>query len=180
MRAIPTRIPDVLLIEPEVFADERGFFMETWRSRALAAFGIDVEFVQDNFSRSVDGALRGLHYQIHQPQGKLVRVTQGEVFDVAVDLRKSSTSFGQWVGVRLSADGKQALWVPPGFCHGFYVTSGPADVQYKCTDFHAPEDDRCVLWNDAQLAIDWPLNGTPLLSDRDRKATPFADAEYYP
>ncbi len=180
MRAIPTRIPDVLLIEPEVFADERGFFMETWRSRALAAFGIDVEFVQDNFSRSVDGALRGLHYQIPQPQGKLVRVTQGEVFDVAVDLRKSSTSFGQWVGVRLSADGKQALWVPPGFCHGFYVTSGPADVQYKCTDFHAPEDDRCVLWNDAQLAIDWPLNGTPLLSDRDRKATPFADAEYYP
>lgn len=180
MRAIPTRIPDVLLIEPEVFADERGFFMETWRSRALAAFGIDVEFVQDNFSRSVDGALRGLHYQIRQPQGKLVRVTQGEVFDVAVDLRKSSTSFGQWVGVRLSADGKQALWVPPGFCHGFYVTSGPADVQYKCTDFHAPEDDRCVLWNDAQLAIDWPLNGTPLLSDRDRKATPFADAEYYP
>lgn len=180
MRAIPTRIPDVLLIEPEVFADERGFFMETWRRGALAACGIDVEFVQDNLSRSVAGTLRGLHYQIRQPQGKLVRVTQGEVFDVAVDLRKSSTSFGQWVGVRLSADGKQALWVPPGFCHGFYVTSGPADVQYKCTDFHAPEDDRCVLWNDAQLAIDWPLNGTPLLSDRDRKATPFADAEYYP
>ena len=180
MRATPTRIPDVLLIEPEVFADERGFFIETWRRGALTAFGIDVEFVQDNFSRSVEGALRGLHYQIRQPQGKLVRVTQGEVFDVAVDLRKSSTSFGQWVGVRLSAGEKQALWIPPGFCHGFYVTSGPADVLYKCTDFHAPEDDRCVLWNDAQLAIDWPLKGTPLLSGRDRRATPFADAEYYP
>lgn len=180
MRATPTRIPDVLLIEPEVFADERGFFMETWRRAALASCGIDVEFVQDNLSRSVAGTLRGLHYQIRQPQGKLVRVTRGEIFDVAVDLRKSSTSFGQWVGVRLSAEEKLALWIPPGFCHGFYVTSGPADVQYKCTDFHAPEHDRCVLWNDARLAIDWPLTGTPLLSDRDRKATPFAGAEYYP
>ena len=180
MKAVRTRIPDVLLIEPEVFADERGFFMETWRSGALAGHGLDIEFVQDNYSRSVAGTLRGLHYQIRQPQGKLVRVTRGEIFDVAVDLRRSSPNFGQWVGVRLSADEKRGLWIPPGFCHGFYVTSGPADVQYKCTDFYAPDDDRCILWNDSQLAIDWPLNDAPLLSDRDRQATPFAAAQSYP
>ena len=179
MKVIPTKIPDVLLVEPEIFTDERGFFMETWRRGALAEHGIDVEFVQDNHSRSVAGALRGLHYQIRQPQGKLVRVTLGEVFDVAVDLRKSSRTFGQWVGARLSAEDARALWIPPGFCHGFYVTSGPADVHYKCTDFYAPEYDRCILWNDSELAIEWPLSGRPLISDRDRGATPFAAAQCF-
>lgn len=180
MRVTPTKIPDVLLVEPEVFTDERGFFMETWRRGALAGQGIDVEFVQDNHSRSIAGTLRGLHYQLQRPQGKLVRVTRGEIFDVAVDLRRSSLTYGQWVGARLSADDARALWIPPGFCHGFYVTSGPADVQYKCTEFFAPDDDRCVLWNDAQLAIEWPFSGRPLLSDRDRQGTPFAAAQCYP
>ncbi len=180
MKAIPTSIPDVLLVEPEIIGDERGFFMETWRRGGLAEHGVEVDFVQDNFSRSLTGTLRGLHYQLRRPQGKLVRVTRGAIFDVAVDLRRSSPSFGQWVGQRLSADEKRALWIPPGFCHGFYVTSGPADVQYKCTEFYAPEDDRCILWNDTELAIDWPLARTPLVSERDRQAMPFADAEYYP
>ncbi len=180
MKAIPTNIPDVLLVEPEIIGDERGFFMETWRRGGLAEHGVEVDFVQDNFSRSLTGTLRGLHYQLRRPQGKLVRVTRGAIFDVAVDLRRSSPSFGQWVGQRLSADEKRALWIPPGFCHGFYVTSGPADVQYKCTEFYAPEDDRCILWNDTELAIDWPLARTPLVSERDRQAMPFADAEYYP
>ena len=180
MKVIPTRIPEVLLIELEIFTDERGFFMETWRHGALAGQGIDVEFVQDNHSRSVAGALRGLHYQIRQPQGKLVRVTLGEIFDVAVDLRKSSPTFGQWVGARLSAEDARALWVPPGFCHGLYVTSGPADVQYKCTDFYAPQYDRCIVWNDSELAIEWPLSGRPLISKKDRQAMPFAAAQCYP
>ncbi len=180
MKAIPTSIPDVLLVEPEIIGDERGFFMETWRRGGLAEHGVEVDFVQDNFSRSLTGTLRGLHYQLRRPQGKLVRVTRGAIFDVAVDLRRSSPSFGQWVGQRLSADEKRALWIPPGFCHGFYVTSGPADVQYKCTEFYAPEDDRCILWKDTELAIDWPLARTPLVSERDRQAMPFADAEYYP
>lgn len=180
MKAIPTGIPDVLLVETEVFDDERGFFMETWRYGALDEYGIDAEFVQDNFSHSATGVLRGLHYQLRRPQGKLVRVTRGEVFDVAVDLRRSSPSFGRWVGERLSADDKRALWIPPGFCHGFYVISGPADVQYKCTQLYAPEDDRCIRWNDPELAIGWPLSGTPQLSEKDRDATSFAAAEYYP
>ncbi len=179
MKAVPTIIPDVLLVKSEVFGDERGFFMETWRRGALAGHGVDADFVQDNFSHSVTGTLRGLHYQLRKPQGKLVRVTRGEIFDVAVDLRRSSQNFGQWVGQRLSADENMALWIPPGFCHGFYVTSGPADVHYKCTESYAPEDDRCILWNDGALAIDWPLSGTPLLSEKDRQGTPFADAEYF-
>ena len=181
MKITPTTIPAVLLLDPVVLSDERGFFMETWHRRALAASGIDYELVQDNHSRSVQGTLRGLHHQIRQPQGKLVRVTVGEVFDVAVDLRRSSPTFGKWVGNYLSADNKRMVWIPPGFTHGFYVTAGPAEVQYKCTDYYAQADQRCIQWNDADLAIAWPLNGAPLLSDKDRShATPFATAEYFP
>ena len=180
MKVIPTEIRDILLLDPRIHADERGFFMETWRRGALDEYGIDAEFVQDNLSRSATGVLRGLHYQLRQPQGKLVRVTRGEIFDVAVDLRRKSPSFGQWVGERLSADNKRALWIPPGFCHGFYVTSGPADVHYKCTAYYAPDDDRCILWNDPELGIEWPLLGSPLLSEKDRQGTLFAAAEYYP
>lgn len=181
MKLRPTKIPDVLLLEPEVFVDERGFFLETWHRRRFAEYGIDFDFVQDNHSRSAEGSLRGLHYQIRQVQGKLVRVTLGEVFDVAVDLRKSSPTFAQWVGTRLSADRKQMLWIPPGFGHGFYVTAGPAEVQYKCTDYYAPAHERCILWNDPQLAIKWPLSGRPLLSDKDRhQARPLASAECFP
>src|SRR5690625_4747394 len=170
MKIIPTAIPDVLLIEPRVFEDERGFFMETWQRQKFAETGIDYEFVQDNHSRSTKGTLRGLHYQIHQPQGKLVRVTVGEVFDVAVDLRRSSPTFGKWVGEYLSADNKRMLWVPPGFAHGFYVLSSIAEFQYKCTDYYAPEYERTIQWNDPVVGIEWPLleNMPPILSDKDR------------
>jgi len=170
----------VLLIEPDVYSDERGHFMETWHRQRFAELGIDFEFVQDNHSSSVQGTLRGLHYQIRRPQGKLARVTVGGVFDVAVDLRRSSPTFGQWVGNVLSADNRQMLWIPPGFGHGFYVTSGPAVVEYKCTDYYAPEHERCILWNDPQLAVDWPLTGQPILSDKDRRARPLADADCFP
>jgi dTDP-4-dehydrorhamnose 3,5-epimerase len=181
MNVTPTRIPDVLLLDPDVQVDERGFFMETWHRGRFAASGIDCDLVQDNHSRSVQGTLRGLHYQIRQPQGKLVRVTVGEIFDVAVDIRKSSPTFGQWVGAYLSADNKRMLWVPPGFGHGFYVTAGPAEVQYKCSDYYAAAHERCIQWNDPQLAIEWPLNGRPLLSDKDtREAQPLARAECFP
>lgn len=176
MKVTPTAIPDVLLIEPAVFTDERGFLMETWHRRRFAEFGIDCDFVQDNHSRSVRGTLRGIHYQIRKPQGKLVRVTVGEVFDVAVDLRRSSPTFGQWVGEHLSAENKRMLWVPPGFGHGFYVTSDVAECQYKCTEHYAPEHQRCVRWDDAGLAIRWPLSSGPRLSDRDRRAPPLAEA----
>lgn len=180
MNVTPTRIPDVLLIDPDVFVDERGFFMETWHRRRFAEHGIDYDFVQDNHSRSVEGTLRGLHYQIEQSQGKLVRVTDGEVFDVAVDIRRSSPTFGHWVGNRLSADRKGMVWIPPGFAHGFYVTAGPAEIQYKCTDYYAPAQERTIQWDDAELAIEWPLNGRPLLSDKDRhRASPFAEAECF-
>ena len=170
----------MLLIEPDVYSDERGHFMETWHRQRFAELGIDFEFVQDNHSSSVQGTLRGLHYQIRRPQGKLARVTVGGVFDVAVDLRRSSPTFGQWVGNVLSADNRQMLWIPPGFGHGFYVTSGPAVVEYKCTDYYAPEHERCILWNDPQLAVDWPLTGQPILSDKDRRARPLADADCFP
>ncbi|HWP95053.1 MAG TPA: dTDP-4-dehydrorhamnose 3,5-epimerase [Gammaproteobacteria bacterium] len=182
MEFVPLAIPDVVLVTPRVFGDDRGFFMETWEARKFTAAGIDAHFVQDNHSRSVRGTLRGLHYQIRQPQGKLVRVVDGAVFDVAVDLRRSSPSFGQWVGVTLSAENKQQLWIPPGFAHGFLVLSERADVIYKCTDFYAPEHERSLLWNDPTLAIDWPLapGDVPLLSRKDSNGLPFEAIETYP
>ncbi|HEX7966547.1 MAG TPA: dTDP-4-dehydrorhamnose 3,5-epimerase [Gammaproteobacteria bacterium] len=173
-------IPDVVLVKPKVFGDERGWFFESWEARKFAAAGLDVPFVQDNYSRSVKGTLRGLHYQIKQPQGKLVRVTQGEVFDVAVDIRKSSPTFGKWVGTVLSADNKHQLWVPPGFAHGFYVLSETAEFFYKCSDFYAPEHERTLRWDDPKLGIAWPLNGAPLLSPKDRLGKPLAEADTYP
>lgn len=156
--------------------------METWRAERFEEAGIDAEFVQDNHSRSTRGTLRGLHYQIKQPQGKLVRVISGEVFDVAVDLRKSSPTFGRWVGERLSSDNKKMFWVPPGFAHGFYVISETADFVYKCADYYSPEYERSLRWNDPELAIDWPLvdGATPILSDKDAKAAEFGRSEYYP
>lgn len=183
MKFIPTEIPDVVLVEPKRFGDHRGFFMESWNRRTFADGGIDVDFVQDNHSRSAQGVLRGLHYQIRQPQGKLVRVTAGEVFDVAVDLRRSAPTFGRWVGVTLSAANGRMLWVPPGFAHGFYVTSpAGADFQYKCTDYYAPEHERALRWDDPQIGIDWPLvNGhPPVLTDKDANAELLTNAELYP
>ena len=181
MKVTPTEIPDVRWVDPDVVADARGFFMETWQRAKFAVNGIDYELVQDNHSRSVQGTLRGLHYQLRQPQGKLVRVIAGEIFDVAVDLRRSSATFGRWVGSRLSADDKRMVWVPPGFGHGFYVTAGPAEVEYKCSDYYAPAHERCIRWDDPRLAIEWPLDGEPILSERDRlRAQPFASAECFP
>jgi dTDP-4-dehydrorhamnose 3,5-epimerase len=179
MKVTRTRIADVLLIEPEVFGDERGFFIEVWQRRRFAEHRIDCDFVQDNHSRSVRGTLRGLHYQLRRPQGKLMRVTAGEVFDVAVDLRRSSPTFRQWVGQYLSADNRHMLWIPPGFAHGFYVVSDAAECLYKCTDYYAPEDELGIRWNDAELGIEWPLRGPPLLSDKDRQAPSFAEAAVY-
>ena len=174
-----TELPDVLLIEPKVFGDERGFFLESWNERAFAAAGVRAAFVQDNHSRSARGVLRGLHYQLRQPQGKLVRVVAGEVFDVAVDLRRASATFGRWTGARLSAENKRILWVPPGFGHGFLVLSESADFLYKTTDYYAPEDERVIAWNDPDLAIAWPLDGAPILSGRDAAAPRFRDAEVF-
>jgi dTDP-4-dehydrorhamnose 3,5-epimerase len=179
MEVISTRIPDVKLIKPKVFVDERGFFMEAWQRRKFAEAGIDYDFVQDNHSRSVQGTLRGLHYQIRQPQGKLVRVTHGAAFDVAVDIRKSSPTFGRWVGEYLTAENKRMLWVPPGFAHGFYVTSDVAEFQYKCTDYYAPECERSIRWNDPDLGIAWPLAHEPLVSAKDQQALPLAQAECF-
>ena len=181
MKFIPTEIPDVIVIEPDVFGDGRGFFMETWHAEKFAVGGIAANFVQDNHSRSVQGILRGLHYQIRKPQGKLVRVLNGAVFDVAVDLRKNSSTFGNWVGMILSEENKKMLWVPPGFAHGFYVTSQQADFFYKCTDFYTPEYERSIRWDDSDLGIDWPLiNGEPpVLAPKDADAPKFKDAEYY-
>ena len=181
MRFVPSEIPDVLLVEPQVFGDSRGFFMETWHAAKFAAAGLDCKFVQDNHSKSAQGTLRGLHYQIRKPQGKLVRVISGEVFDVAVDLRKSSPFFGRWVGEILSAENKKMLWVPPGFGHGFYVLSPEAEFVYKCTELYAPEDERCIRWDDPELAIAWPLLGQPpLLSAKDLAGVSLAEAELYP
>jgi len=176
-----TEIPDVVLVEPDVFGDNRGFFMETWHEGKFADGGITADFVQDNHSRSGQGILRGLHYQVKKPQGKLVRVLNGEVFDVAVDLRKKSATFGQWVGMHLSAENKKMLWVPPGFAHGFYVTSRQADFFYKCTQFYAPDYERAIRWDDPDLAIEWPLidGKTPVLAAKDEAAAAFKDAEYY-
>jgi dTDP-4-dehydrorhamnose 3,5-epimerase len=179
MKVLPTAIPDVLVVEPRVFGDARGFFMESWNRRALAEAGLDADFVQDNHSRSRRGVLRGLHYQIRHPQGKLVRVVAGEVFDVAVDLRRSSPTFGRAVGVVLSEDNKRMLWVPPGFAHGFLVTSESADFLYKATDYYHPEYERTLLWNDPALGIDWPLAGEPLLAAKDAAGARLVDAETY-
>jgi dTDP-4-dehydrorhamnose 3,5-epimerase len=181
MQFRPTRIPDVVVIEPQVFGDNRGFFMETWEARKFGKAGLGLTFVQDNHSRSVKGTLRGLHYQIRQPQGKLVRVIAGEVFDVAVDLRRSSPTFGQWVSERLSAENKKMLWVPPGFAHGFYVLSESAEFLYKCTDYYGPEHERTIRWNDPNLGIDWPLppGGHPVLSAKDAAGKLFGQAEVY-
>ncbi len=181
MIIIPTQIPDVLIVEPKVFGDERGFFFESFNERLWHdQTGLDGRFVQHNHSRSSGGVLRGLHYQIENPQGKLVRVVRGEVFDVAVDIRRSSASFGHWVGVRLSEENKRQLWVPPGFAHGFYVTSPVAEFLYLTTDFWAPEYERSIIWNDPELAIQWPLTGEPSLSAKDRVAPPFREAELFP
>ena len=182
MNVVDTAIPDVKIIEPNVFGDERGFFFESFNERSFqAAAGVNTHFVQDNNSRSVKGVLRGLHYQIQHTQGKLVRVVAGEVFDVAVDLRKSSPTFGRHVAVRLSAINKRMLWVPEGFAHGFIVTSDSADFLYKTTDYYAPEFDRCLLWNDPALAIDWPLaeTGAPKLKPNDATGKPLSDAEIF-
>jgi len=180
MQLVPSKIPDVLLIEPRVFGDERGFFFESWNRRALAEQGLQAEFVQDNHSRSQQGVLRGLHYQIQHPQGKLVRVVVGSVYDVAVDLRRSSPTFGQWVGVELSAENKRMLWIPPGFAHGFYVISEAAEFLYKTTDYWYPEHERTLAWDDPELGIDWPvLETAPRLSAKDREGSPLADAEVF-
>jgi dTDP-4-dehydrorhamnose 3,5-epimerase len=180
MNIIQTEISDVLIIEPRVFGDDRGFFYESFNERSfIEKIGVDVRFVQDNHSRSACNVLRGLHYQIQQPQGKLVRVTLGEIFDVVVDLRKSSPTFGQWVGVTLNAENKYQLWVPPGFAHGFLVTSEIAEVMYKTTDYYAPQFERSLLWNDADLAIAWPLNADPILSNKDQLGQPFAACEVF-
>ncbi|UDM08486.1 dTDP-4-dehydrorhamnose 3,5-epimerase [Halomonas sp. NyZ770] len=174
-------IPEVVLLTPQVFGDERGFFMETFRQSEFEAHCGPYQFVQDNHSKSKHGILRGLHYQHQQPQGKLVRVTQGEVFDVAVDMRASSATFGQWVGVHLSADNKQMLWVPPGFAHGFYVTSDEAEFQYKCTDYYAPGDEVSIRWDDPSLAITWPLSEhqRPTLSNKDAQGLSLHEAPQF-
>ena len=180
MNIVPTEIPDVLIIEPKVFGDSRGFFFESFNQRQFEQLtGFAPSFVQDNHSRSARGVLRGLHYQIQQPQGKLVRVIAGEVFDVCVDMRRSSPTFGQSVCATLSAANHRQLWIPPGFAHGFLVTSESADFVYKTTDYYAPEYERSVLWNDAVLAIPWPLDGEPLLSAKDKAVTPLAQAETF-
>ena len=180
MKAVATAIPDVLVIEPAVFGDARGFFFESWNERAFNALvGEDVRFVQDNHSMSTRNVLRGLHYQIRQPQGKLVRVVAGEVYDVAVDLRRSSPTFGRWVGERLSAENHRMMWVPAGFAHGFLVLSGQAEFLYKTTDYYAPEHERTLLWNDPALAIDWPLAGTPVLKPKDAAGAPLDRAETF-
>ena len=180
MQAIRQFIPDVMLIEPNVFGDSRGFFYESFNQQAFrAATGVQCDFVQDNHSRSVKNVLRGLHYQVQHSQGKLVRVVQGEVFDVAVDLRKSSKTFGQWVGETLSAENKRQLWIPEGFAHGFVVLSETAEFLYKTTNYYAPAHERCILWNDPALQIEWPAGIQPILSAKDEQGKPFTEAEVF-
>ena len=181
MQLIRTAIDDVFLIAPQVFGDERGFFMETFRQSWFEEAGVDADFVQENHSLSNQGTLRGLHYQIKQAQGKLVRVIRGEVYDVAVDLRRSSPTFGQWVGEYLSADNKRVMWVPPGFAHGFYVTSDTAEFVYKCTDYYAPQHERTLLWNDPGVGVAWPVpeNATPILSAKDQQGLSLDVAEVF-
>ncbi len=183
MKATPTALPEVLLIEPQVFGDERGFFLESWNQRRFdEAVGQPVRFVQDNHSMSRQGVLRGMHYQLQQPQGKLVRVVRGSVFDVAVDMRRSSPRFGQWVGVELSAENKQQLWIPPGFAHGFLVLSAEAEFLYKATDFYAPAHERCLAWNDPAVAIAWPLSALaqpPQVSTKDAVGLPLSGCDTF-
>ncbi len=181
MNITPTKIPEVLIIEPKVFGDERGFFMETYNQQTFADNGLTMHFVQDNHSRSRHGILRGLHYQIDNPQGKLVRVTSGKVFDVAVDIRRSSPTFGEWVGIELSAENQRQFWVPEGFAHGFYVMSESADFHYKCTNLYAPQHERCIRWDAEDLGIAWPLvNGAnPQVSAKDAAGTVLKDAEVF-
>ncbi|MES2129006.1 MAG: dTDP-4-dehydrorhamnose 3,5-epimerase [Pseudomonadota bacterium] len=181
MKVTRTAIADVLILEPQVFGDDRGFFFESFNARRFAELtGLAVDFVQDNHSKSVRNVLRGLHYQIQQPQGKLVRVTSGAVFDVAVDIRTSSPTFGQWVGVELSAANRRQLWIPPGFAHGFVVTSESAEFLYKTTDYWAPEHERSLLWNDPALGIGWPIDGAPALSGKDAAGKLLANADLFP
>jgi dTDP-4-dehydrorhamnose 3,5-epimerase len=181
VKVVPTCIPEVVLVEPVVHEDERGFFMETWQAERFAAAGLPVTFVQDNHSRSVQGVVRGLHYQVTRAQGKLVRVVVGEVYDVAVDLRRSSPTFGRWVSTVLSAENRRSLWIPPGFAHGFYVTSPTAEVVYKCTEPYVTAYDRTIRWNDPDLAISWPLpaGSVPIVSRKDATAGGFASAEVF-
>lgn len=180
MKFIPTPIPDILIIEPKVFQDERGFFLESYQKKDFSEAGIPFDFVQDNHSRSCQGVLRGLHYQIRQPQGKLVRVAVGEIFDVALDLRRSSPTFGKWFGTYLSAENKQMLWIPVGFAHGFYVTSPQAEMIYKATDYYAPQWERTIVWNDPAINIQWPLQDKqPILSPKDAAGSKISEAEVF-
>ena len=181
MRFTPTRIPDVVVVETDVLGDDRGFFMETWHERAFSAAGVEARFVQDNYTKSSNGVLRGLHYQVEQPQGKLIRVVVGEAFDVAVDLRRASPTFGRWVGETLSATNKRSVWIPPGFAHGFFVTGESAEIVYRCTDYYAPQHERTLLWNDDDVAIEWPSfePGQPVLSAKDAAGDRLKDAAVY-
>lgn len=179
MRLVQTTIPEVMLIEPRVFGDDRGFFYESWNEARFAELGLDLKFVQDNHSKSAKNVLRGLHYQIQKPQGKLVRVTAGSVYDVVVDLRQFSPTFLRWEGFMLSAENKKILWVPPGFAHGFLTLKEDTEFLYRCTEFYSPEHERSLLWNDADLGIDWPLNGSPVLSTKDAVGTPLNSAEKF-
>jgi len=180
MKVAATAIPDVLLLEPTIYEDERGFFFESFNQKRFEdATGLNIRFVQDNHSRSVKRVLRGLHYQIRRPQGKLLRVTAGEVFDVAVDLRRSSSTFGKYVGTVLSAANKKQFWIPEGFAHGYLVLSDAAEVLYKTTDYYSPEDERCLIWNDPDVGIDWPKDGAPILSAKDRLGLPLSKAEIF-
>jgi dTDP-4-dehydrorhamnose 3,5-epimerase len=180
MKITPLAIPEVLLIEPEVFSDNRGYFFESFNQRVFeAAIGRPIAFVQDNQSRSAKGVLRGLHYQIMQPQGKLIQTIAGEVFDVAVDMRRGSANFGKWVGAKLTSENRRQLWIPEGFAHGFAVLSESADVLYKTTDYWAREHERCILWNDPEVGIRWPMDGDPILSSKDTRAVPLSAAETF-
>ncbi|MBL8849105.1 MAG: dTDP-4-dehydrorhamnose 3,5-epimerase [Planctomycetaceae bacterium] len=179
MKFESTPISGVTIVELQVFGDDRGFFTETYQQRRFADAGIAAPFVQDNHSRSTAGVLRGLHFQIEQPQGKLIQVLRGEIYDVAVDLRRSSPTFGKWFGIRLGEAPRRLLYVPPGCAHGFYVISGPADVCYKCTDFYAPQHERTLLWNDPELGIDWPLTGAPVVSGKDQQGLPLSRCATY-
>jgi len=181
MEFVPTRIPEIILVKPKIYEDSRGYFMEVYREDRFSIEGISRNFVQENQSRSQKGVLRGLHYQIRQAQGKLVRVLSGEIFDVAVDIRRSSPTFGQWIGVILSSENRHQLWIPEGFAHGFYVTSDSAEVAYKVTDYYAPEWERSILWNDPQIGVDWQLakDAAPILSQKDLNGKPLIDAELF-
>lgn len=181
MKVVETALPDVKLLEPWVFVDNRGFFLESWNARTFAAAGIDAAFVQDNHSHSAKGVLRGLHYQLQSPQGKLIRVIVGAVYDVVVDIRASSPTFGRWTGTELSAENKLQLWIPPGFAHGFLSLQDGTESLYKCTDFYNPQAERTVLWNDPVIGITWPLEGlTPVISAKDAAAKPLAETEVFP